>query len=588
MKYFVCLIVLFSVAIALNGQNAENGLWNYKLDSVQEFKFSFEDTSFQLANSFYVEYNDDLSYQTETVTFFSGGSKSKTIKKFNSVENLDYKSTLFKSEDSSIWQTRDFSIYKYDEFNKLAFDTICEYTGYYSNIYIDTVYYYNFYDYDVDGNLIEKKTYLTVYPGNKNYDQNIVNSLDKTVVYEYDEMGNLLVEEVISFLEDNTQRTLDKIEYTYENNNSRYTTKLVYRYSSYTDTLEKISLDFWYTDELNRVILSGYQRDWDHTNDTWENGLKKEYQYFQESDEIIYRIAHNFNEGAWVPQEEYIATLTNDGKIVSSVMRFYIPALNEWRLLFEQKDFEYGDGTLCYRHISYRQDSINAIKLESKYFLDTLDNSNRIENINTYLVENDTLSFVSNSYQEWDAFEARIKNILSFNPELVTPPYNALTPLDHQYELFIDTTTNIQFVRRPKDLEFAETFTNFKLDSIYDLRYIINYITESGQQLYFYDSKKIKYYYSEYDGPQLSTPITTIPEISLYPNPTSDFITMDSKAAITSSITLHLYNMNGKLVYNEKITSNQKIEVDHLPPGTYIYNVFLKDEIKSGKVIIQL
>ena len=62
---------------------------------------------------------------------------------------------------------------------------------------------------------------------------------------------------------------------------------------------------------------------------------------------------------------------------------------------------------------------------------------------------------------------------------------------------------------------------------------------------------------------------------------------MDSKADVASLILLHLYDMNGRLVYNGKITRNQRINIDHLPPGTYIYNVFLEDGMKSGKVVIE-
>jgi hypothetical protein len=73
--------------------------------------------------------------------------------------------------------------------------------------------------------------------------------------------------------------------------------------------------------------------------------------------------------------------------------------------------------------------------------------------------------------------------------------------------------------------------------------------------------------------------------ISIYPNPASDKINIKG-ASIGSQILF--YNMNGKLVLKEKITSNNNpIYIDYLPAANYSYQIINSDgqKISSGVCI---
>ena len=75
--------------------------------------------------------------------------------------------------------------------------------------------------------------------------------------------------------------------------------------------------------------------------------------------------------------------------------------------------------------------------------------------------------------------------------------------------------------------------------------------------------------------------------VSAYPNPTTDYITLSINEHIISNLSYQLYDMNGKLLQNEKITGNQTIIVmSNLVPANYLVKVSQGNkEVKTFKVI---
>lgn len=78
--------------------------------------------------------------------------------------------------------------------------------------------------------------------------------------------------------------------------------------------------------------------------------------------------------------------------------------------------------------------------------------------------------------------------------------------------------------------------------------------------------------------------------VSAYPNPTTDYLTLEVNASTTLSIqsmTYQLYDMSGKLLQNEKITDNQtSIVMRNLVPAIYFVKVVQGNkELKTFKII---
>ena len=75
--------------------------------------------------------------------------------------------------------------------------------------------------------------------------------------------------------------------------------------------------------------------------------------------------------------------------------------------------------------------------------------------------------------------------------------------------------------------------------------------------------------------------------VSAYPNPTTDYLTLRIDEFEISNLSFQLYDMNGKLLQNEKITGNQtSIVMSNLLPATYFVKVIQGNkEVKTFKII---
>lgn len=72
-----------------------------------------------------------------------------------------------------------------------------------------------------------------------------------------------------------------------------------------------------------------------------------------------------------------------------------------------------------------------------------------------------------------------------------------------------------------------------------------------------------------------------------YPNPSTDYLTLEVKDFELSKLSFKLYNMQGKLLQNEKITSSRtRIIMNNLVPANYFVTVTQNNrEVKTFKII---
>jgi len=75
--------------------------------------------------------------------------------------------------------------------------------------------------------------------------------------------------------------------------------------------------------------------------------------------------------------------------------------------------------------------------------------------------------------------------------------------------------------------------------------------------------------------------------VTAYPNPTTDYLTLEVKDFELSTLHFQLFEMNGKLLQNEKITGNQtSIVMSNFVPATYFVKVIQGNkEVKTFKII---
>jgi hypothetical protein len=76
-------------------------------------------------------------------------------------------------------------------------------------------------------------------------------------------------------------------------------------------------------------------------------------------------------------------------------------------------------------------------------------------------------------------------------------------------------------------------------------------------------------------------------ELSAYPNPTTDYLTLKIVNWELSSLNFQLYDISGKLIETRKIlSSTEKIKLSNLPTATYFLKVTNNNnQIKTFKII---
>lgn len=74
--------------------------------------------------------------------------------------------------------------------------------------------------------------------------------------------------------------------------------------------------------------------------------------------------------------------------------------------------------------------------------------------------------------------------------------------------------------------------------------------------------------------------------VKLYPNPSYGKITVSANA--NSPLHFYIFDLEGTLVYQTVLNNKERKTIDQLRKGTYLYDVFEKDEsIEEGKIIVK-
>jgi hypothetical protein len=98
------------------------------------------------------------------------------------------------------------------------------------------------------------------------------------------------------------------------------------------------------------------------------------------------------------------------------------------------------------------------------------------------------------------------------------------------------------------------------------------------------DSEKITWYYSEHTF----TPVPGINngQLRVYPNPASEYVVFDLED-MSPSAAICLFDSQGRLVLQHRLSVNQPVPVGNLAPGIYIYRLADRGKTYQGKIEIK-
>ena len=76
-------------------------------------------------------------------------------------------------------------------------------------------------------------------------------------------------------------------------------------------------------------------------------------------------------------------------------------------------------------------------------------------------------------------------------------------------------------------------------------------------------------------------------ELSVYPNPTNNYLTIEVKTDKQRDLLLSLFDLNGKLILQKKMAGNkQTIKMQNYKPATYILEVTEAKDSKDAKYCV--
>lgn len=96
-------------------------------------------------------------------------------------------------------------------------------------------------------------------------------------------------------------------------------------------------------------------------------------------------------------------------------------------------------------------------------------------------------------------------------------------------------------------------------------------------------AQKNTYYYSSLIATGVSE-ITSINNVKVYPNPTSDFVVFDLENSVSPAL-VDIYNLHGQKLISQKLSNNNKLSLNQLKNGIYIYVLTQGAEINKGKIL---
>ena len=119
--------------------------------------------------------------------------------------------------------------------------------------------------------------------------------------------------------------------------------------------------------------------------------------------------------------------------------------------------------------------------------------------------------------------------------------------------------------------------------------YVVSYITDASGEIV--NASQIPLLEAVANGPLNTDNVLTAADIdlSVYPNPATDFVSVQFKDSSSEKIQLELIDVNGKVVFTQSFDNttnvvNQEINTTQLGTGVYMLNVRLDNQLISKKV----
>ena len=415
-----------------------------------------------------------------------------------------------------------------------------------------------------------------------------------------------------------------KTESTYDENGSQ-TIRIYYTWD--TNTLSFVpTTKYEYTYDENGNNTLTINNSWDTNTQSFVSSLKYEYTYDENGNRTLYiNYTWDTNTQSFVPNHKHEYTYDENG---NQTIRIYYTWDTNTQSFIPKNKIEYTydeNGNPTIRIYYTRDTTTQSFVPYNKHEYTYDENGNETLKI-YYTWDTTTQSFVPNSKSEQNYDENGNRTLyIGYTWDTNTLSFVPTTKYEYTYDengnntLYIisslDTTTQ-SFVPVKKDVgTYDYTFhphykTQRKTEKYYNgIGYKPSFVqdysihSETDTELVVlgitkqYDTnsntwselqgEEFKSYWYYTKSPSLSTNSLESNLFSIYPNPTSNTLQINSSEYLKTPI-FEIYDVKGSKVLSNRFKPTEHIDVSDLQPSMYIYYVKDGSEIKqSGKVLIE-
>ena len=439
---------------------------------------------------------------------------------------------------------------------------------------------------------------------NRNYK---ASTLNKTTTADSKTLDGVLIQEWDDDF--NIWRPSSKQEFTYDGVNIEMT--ISFTWNGVTSTLDPFIKDE-YTFDTNGN-LSSEIRSFQYTPNTWEFVSKTEYTYILNNDGVYkLTLEENFSwdtmGSKWVNTYKYEITYNDPYQIFIIKEVGYEWSAGDWMNLYMDEYF-YTDGLMTSKINSLWNQGNDRWYFNSKWEYSRGDfhpwvpdfeilyrrDINNIEWVYEIKIENEWIHWGSPLFLltkqtcfTWNmdvwGFDYKDEYLYDSNgnrtigtyyewietPGEWAPYYKDEFIFEHAYN-FSDLITPINY-----DDELDDTVYWFN-------NMVIGYRGYEHANLVFVDDMKMLFYYSDYSNPLKVDDKILANSISVYPNPVTDILVIDSKMHVDK---VEIYSILGKKV--KEFNSNfDAIPVNEISAGLYIVKIQSDNNSVSKKIIKQ-
>tara|TARA_B100002019_G_scaffold137369_1_gene118386 strand:- start:69 stop:1790 length:1722 start_codon:yes stop_codon:yes gene_type:complete len=382
----------------------------------------------------------------------------------------------------------------------------------------------------------------------------------------------------------------NKYEYTYDVNGN-LTLYIVYSWDTTTQSfVPNDKHEFTYDENGNQTIRIYYT--WDTTTQSFVPNDKNEYSYDDSGNRMESRFVWNSVIEIFIPNNKDFNEYDEQDRILF-MKRYQYDICNETKTQIQQYQFIYDDELDGRTTRLFTTDNNGGFDF---YFeKGTFYNENglivfRFQNANPDLLPTDYNWSREYSY---DTEGNNIEEILSkwdTQTESLVPSEKEIRVYD--YDFHPRYLTQFRIEKYFPGLGFKPSFEkDFSIHSETDTELVIvgtikqydtNFNTWSELQ-----GEEFRSYWYYTKTPSLSTNSVESNLFSIYPNPTSSTLQINSSEYLKTPM-FELYDVKGSKILSSPFKLTEPIDVSDLQPSMYIYNVKDGSEVKqSGKVLIE-